>query len=422
MATLTTALHGRKLGGPWDDVACVSDADFVKFCNCRVPKTTENRAIAQSSGRSAGNHTVPAHYNAEDYFAMFVTGLLIAPLGIALDPVLWLLTLPCFVAMKLYLACFPKPLKMVPRRCGFYAFSVMLWLFALPALLIVTVYWVYLALVIVMASLLFSIVTYRIARVVSNWRVLREMRQWPGWTWNDIVMSLMGAMYRQRLGEFLFYFPAVVVVVPVIKYLFSCNPLIHQLSSKYINQWTVPLGVNDESALASAVQAISWTAHVEKDRKDIDDDRFAAHYPLPPAGRKPPSAIGVQFTDSIVNLTKTTHNVEGTIMRSQSGKRDIFVVELFFWNPCHMVTGYVEVNVQVGGAIEHPSTLLFFAGWWTPSEWILTMLCTNHVVWCIMGENYWGNRFYKNVDYLFWNYAPEASEYFQAHGDAGIAK
>ena len=41
-------------------------------------------------------------------------------------------------------------------------------------------------------------------------------------------------------------------------------------------------------------------------------------------------------------------------------------------------------------------------------------------MWCFTGDNYWGNRLYKNVDILFWNYVSEAGEYFSAHGDVDI--
>ena len=350
----TSLLHGRTLGGAWHNVESVTDAEYVRFLNARLPNTKENRVRVRTSKRRAGDLKIPAHYNAEDYFSMFVS-LFIVPFGILMYFALWILTLPNFIIAHLYLASFAKPLKMIARTNGYYLFSVFQFLLALPSLVLIFVYWIYLLLLIVPSTLLFSILTWRIANVSSNWTTLKDMRQSTGFTWNDILVSLMGAMYRQGLGEFVFYFPAVVVIVPVLKYLFTCNPFLHNLSAKYINQWTVPLGLTDDQAVASAVQSISWTAHVEKDRADIDNDRFAAHYPLTPAGRSPPSAVGVQFTNSIVNFTKTSHNISGTGLRSHSGKRGIYVVELFFWNPCHMVTGYVEVNVQFEGSIEHPS-------------------------------------------------------------------
>ena len=37
------------------------------------------------------------------------------------------------------------------------------------------------------------------------------------------------------------------------------------------------------------------------------------------------------------------------------------------------------------------------------------------VVWCVTGDNYWGNRFYLNVDVLFWKYAVEAAEFIEEH-------
>uniref|UniRef100_K3WT10 Uncharacterized protein n=1 Tax=Globisporangium ultimum (strain ATCC 200006 / CBS 805.95 / DAOM BR144) TaxID=431595 RepID=K3WT10_GLOUD len=383
------------LGGFWTKTPIVQVAPESNSAT-EIGSVAESTSSNEEPIRSAGDLKVPEHFNGEDYFAMAVA-LFIIPIGLAMYPALWLLTLPNFMAVKMYLVSFPRPLKMIPRTSNFYAFVDFQFVAALPAMLLIAVYWVYLLLLIAPSTLLFSIVTGRIANFSSNWELLKDTRHATGFTWNGIVVGLMGAMDRQGLYEFMFYFPSTVVAVPVIKYLFTCNPLIHKLSTKHANQWTVPLELTDDQTVASALQSMTYTTHVESDRAQIDEHEFSAHYPVipPSASPAPTSVVGVQFTTVIVNFTKTTRNNAETGLRSELGKRGIYVVELMFWNPCHMVTGYVEVNVQHDGGVEHP-------------------------MWCFTGENYWGNRFYKNIDNLFWRYAPQCGGYFKTHGDADI--
>uniref|UniRef100_K3WT11 Uncharacterized protein n=1 Tax=Globisporangium ultimum (strain ATCC 200006 / CBS 805.95 / DAOM BR144) TaxID=431595 RepID=K3WT11_GLOUD len=413
-AATTTSLpllHARSsLNGTWRETPATpsSNVDYVRLPDAYVipvePSTSAGaQAIARKqSGRFEGNLKIPDHFNAEDYYGMFIS-VFILPVGVLfMYPALWVLTITNFTLARLYLAPFKKPLRVIQRTRVFHVYSAIQFVLALPALLLVTVYWLYLFVLIFPTSLLFSFLSGRYKNFQANWTLLKETRQPTGFTWNDILVGLMGSMHRHGVFEFIFFFPSVVVAVPVAKYLFTVNPFIHKLSCKYANQWTEELGLTDEQAVHSAVQSISWAAHVRPDRKVIDDHEFVAHYPLVPDcdldGESPPrSVIGVQFTTKIVNFTKTTHNISGTGLRSHSGSRGIYVVELFFWNPCHLVTGTVEMNVQYEGSIEH-------------------------AMWCFVGENYWGNRYYKTIDNLFWRYAPEAGEYFQAHGDVGTSR
>uniref|UniRef100_K3WTD4 Uncharacterized protein n=1 Tax=Globisporangium ultimum (strain ATCC 200006 / CBS 805.95 / DAOM BR144) TaxID=431595 RepID=K3WTD4_GLOUD len=155
-------------------------------------------------------------------------------------------------------------------------------------------------------------------------------------------------MHHAGLLELLLFFPTLVVVIPVFKYLLMCNPLIHNLSCKFTNKWTIPLGLPDDNAATSVEQAVAWATHAEDDRKCIDNDYFSAHYPLPPPNRVIPTTVDVQFTTILVHLVKTTRNISGTTsVRSRTGARGIYIVELYFWNPCHLMTGHVEVNCGV---------------------------------------------------------------------------
>jgi hypothetical protein len=98
--------------------------------------------------------------------------------------------------------------------------------------------------------------------------------------------------------------------------------------------------------------------HNAKDREDIDQDIFSVYYQIPPAGKQPPAALGIQFTTSILNFTKPEQSEAPA--KSTSAKKSIFKVSLPFSFPFHLLTGYIEVNLQHGGALEHPSKCVHF--------------------------------------------------------------
>lgn len=53
-----------------------------------------------------------------------------------------------------------------------------------------------------------------------------------------------------------------------------------------------PLYLPEEQAVAALVRVCCWALHDKKERKDIDDDPFAAHYQSAPKTRVPPTVLG----------------------------------------------------------------------------------------------------------------------------------
>ena len=68
------------------------------------------------------------------------------------------------------------------------------------------------------------------------------------------------------------------------------------------------------------------------------------------------TVLGVFATNSIITLVNANHNVNGSVFYSMTAKRSIFDVPLYIWNPCHYLTGYIEINLQHDGGIEQAST------------------------------------------------------------------
>ena len=109
----------------------------------------------------------------------------------------------------------------------------------------------------------------------------------------------------------------------------------------------------DATIVSSIVKSVAWSVVDKSTREEIRNDHFSANYPLPE--KKDDVVVGIQVM-SIVNLTNSIHNVENKLVRSTTAKRGLFRVPLYLYNPFHIMTGYVEVNLQFGFALEHPST------------------------------------------------------------------
>jgi hypothetical protein len=116
--------------------------------------------------------------------------------------------------------------------------------------------------------------------------------------------------------------------------------------------------------VAAVVQAASWTLvnltdllpqQVSKPLRK-DDRIVSGHIPFPAPERMSGTVVGVLTNNSLVTLVNADHNVNGSIFHSMTAKRSIYNVLLFVWNPCHYLTGYVEINLQHDGGIEQAST------------------------------------------------------------------
>lgn len=167
----------------------------------------------------------------------------------------------------------------------------------------------------------------------------------------------------------------------------------------------------DQKAVAAVVQAASWTLvnltdllpqQVSKPPRK-DDRIVSGHIPFPAPDRISGTIVGVLTTNSLVTLVNADHNVNGTIFHSMTAKRSIYNVLLFVWNPCHYLTGYVEINLQHDGGIEQASTCphSFFC-----IQWVLYTNISLAAVWCLVGDNYIGNLLFERTDALFWHYDP----------------
>ncbi|KAF1779764.1 hypothetical protein GQ600_12831 [Phytophthora cactorum] len=372
------------VGGPWDDFVSRSDASMAKLLQESLPKTKATRAIGCQHQELDDQDRVD-QVEFVDLYTGFIL-LLLLPVVMVVYVAVGLTALPGFMMLQIYkTAALKRPTKSVERGLGFQLLAVVLGIMALPCHLVVLVYWLGSFTVIFLVSLLYSLVSLKILLLRDNLALIQSCNRWPKWSWNDTVSALLGAMDRQGFVKFALKFPSAVVVAPLLKYLFGCNPLLYRLAIRQRCLWTSPLDFNDQKAVAAVVQAASWTLVNLTDllpqqvsNPPRKDDRIVSgHIPFPAPDRVSGTVVGVFTTNSLVTLVNADHNVNGSIFHSMTAKRSIYNVLLFVWNPCHYLTGYIEINLQHDGGIEQASKRQFL-----------------------------GNLLFEHTDALFWHYDP----------------
>ncbi|KAG1694344.1 hypothetical protein DVH05_005040 [Phytophthora capsici] len=362
---------------------------MAKLLQDSLPKTKVTRANWLVNHQELDGKDGVARVQLVDLYTGFVL-LLLLPLASVVYVTVGVAALPGLTLLQIYMAtALKRPTKSIKRGVGFQLLSILLGLLAIPCHVVVFLYWLVLFPVIFVFSLLYSLVSLKILLLKENLTLMESCSRWPKWNWCDTVCAVVGAMDRQGFTRFALKFPSAMVIAPMLKYLFGCNPLLYRLVIRQRCLWTSPLDFNDQKAVAAVVQATSWSLvnltdllpqQVSKPARK-DDRIVSGHIPFPAPNRMSGTVVGVLTTNSLVTLVNADHNVNGSIFHSLTAKRSIYNVLLFVWNPCHYLTGYIEINLQHDGGIEQ-------------------------AMWCLVGDNYLGNPLFERFDALFWHYDP----------------
>ncbi|POM70351.1 Hypothetical protein PHPALM_13222 [Phytophthora palmivora] len=359
---------------------------MAKLLQDSLPKTKATRATWLANHQDVDDHDRVDQVEFVDLYTSFVLVLLLPVIACSYVAV-GVATLPGLLMLRIYVAtALKRPTKSIERGVGFQVVAVLLGLLALPCHVVVLLYWLVIFPVIFIFSLLYSVASLKILLLRENLALMESCSRWTKWSWGDTVCAVLGAMDRQGFGRFVLKFPSAVVITPILKYLFGCNPLLYRLAIRQRCLWTSPLDFDDQKAVAAVVQAAAFNLtdllpqQVSKPARK-DDRIVSGHIPFPATDRMSGTVVGVLTTNSLVTLVNADHNVNGSIFHSLTAKRSIYNLLLFVWNPCHYLTGYVEINLQHDGAIEQ-------------------------AMWCLVGDNYLGNFLFERTDALFWHYDP----------------
>lgn len=320
---------------------------------------------------------------ATDMYVKVTTFLYLVPRVLVFALPLLLFAFPIALWAWLYGIFMKKPKERIHRNCGFWTLYIMLLPFALPYLCLVTIAFG----VDCLFYYIFS-VPYYCYRVCSgkktslkvSWDCIKPYRNGPSIFLHleDVFVALIGQTVRQGLIECTGKLSFMVMLLPWLKYYINTNPWLYNLEERFVQQISTSMMDMETSDVANvAREIISQSKQSDRLQHSKDLWSFAPHYPYPPDGRN--YAIGIQAASNTVAgfflMVHTTHALKmNTIEKrdpnyfvfSSSVELPVYRVMLWYNNPYHFFTGYVEASISTGGKYqtdkicggEHPMWIL----------------------------------------------------------------
>jgi len=175
----------------------------------------------------------------------------------------------------------------------------------------------------------------------------------------DFFVAVMGQCARQRVGETLYMVSCMWLLMPWLKYYINCNPFIYKLDHRLCQQISTTMeDVGTPQQVSETSRGIiSHSRQTREQANRIDIWSFVPHYPYPPKDRR--WALGLQaggtdYPGKFTLIVHTTHAVSEAggsteqFVLSNSVEQPIYRVMLWYSNPFHFLTGWVEASVSNG--------------------------------------------------------------------------
>jgi hypothetical protein len=260
------------------------------------------------------------------------------------------------------------PTDRVVRDCKFWSMAIAAFLFGFPYLALCTASYIVDVLFYGLYNLPWAI--RHPMRYHTNRKVIEPYRNGPSVLWylSDTLVALIGQTNRQGWFESSARLTWTPIAIPFIKYFVNANPWIYPLEERMFQQISttmrdMPLD-GEKGVTAAARRIISRSKQTDENANRMDMWEFAPHYPYPPPGRD--FALGQQAGGTLVPLLLTvhvTHALKEPVPEGSTELRDseywkysnsmelpIWRVMLWYNNPYHMFTGFVEASISAGGA------------------------------------------------------------------------
>lgn len=317
----------------------------------------------------------PSALRADSY--VFYTTVLWLGIKITIMAIPMLLAhFPPLLVTRLYISAFPDGTERVIRGKVFYVCCTLTLILAIPAvILIVTSYLLDFA-AYYLFCIPYCIVTNGWDRRARGMEAIAPYRNGPSVVLHlpDFFVCCMGQCMRQSSCETLYMVSCMWLLMPWLKYYINCNPYIYELDHRLCQQISTEMQdighpeTNADDVARCAQKIISMTRQERSMQQRINIWSFVPHYPYPPIYRR--WALGLQaggsdYPGKFTLIVHTTHYdspydkyQEETLGKdappknhyvlSNSCKRAIYRVMLWYSNPFHFLTGWVEASVSTG--------------------------------------------------------------------------
>lgn len=296
----------------------------------------------------------------KDTYVKVCSALHLLPKFLFCYPLLVLLQLPGTLACWLYLKSLPTPCDSMRGSCGFSGLCILLCFLSAPLAFFVAcllyadyaMYYFY--------GFVYCLVTCGWSRYFESLKVIRPYRCGPCIVFRlgDVVHAFLGQMSRQGFCEANNMLAGMFILMPWMKYFINCNPWVYALEERFVQQ--ISTSMQDASYDQSAEAVLAIISRCKQNppvRDEVDSWSFSPCYAFPPSHRR--FAIGMQSgsTSSCIAfflLVHTTHalcknggSTEQFVL-SNSSCYPCYRVMLWYSNPYHFLTGWVEASLSTG--------------------------------------------------------------------------
>eukprot|EP00928_Gymnodinium_smaydae_P095835 TRINITY_DN8321_c0_g3_i1.p1 TRINITY_DN8321_c0_g3~~TRINITY_DN8321_c0_g3_i1.p1 ORF type:complete len:463 (+),score=34.97 TRINITY_DN8321_c0_g3_i1:93-1481(+) len=337
------------------DVSCLSLDERVRVngeTKAMMSHVERVKAIPRDTSVDQEWSVVPSLHLVDKYVQVVTVAYMVPKTLVFVLPVL-IVVFPLCVLAKVYISHLPTPTDYVPRNtCSFFLFAScghLLLALAAPvvlASLIIDYLFYYLF------SVPVCLLTCNLCQFRRSCAVIAPYKSGPGLRSTDVLVALLGQSYRHGLCELWVAFSLMILATPWMKYFIQANPWLYPLEERFVQQISTR---NDDMSLDEISKAVHRIVSRSKQDSDlaarVDHWKFVPHYPYPPPGRR--WAVGMQkgATALLVHTTHASAEVKGSreqFVLSNSVEEPVWRVMLWYSNPFHFLTGFVEASLSNG--------------------------------------------------------------------------
>ena len=289
-----------------------------------------------------------------DSYVMFTTKVYLFPKLALLWLPTFLLTLPYAALAHCYGSCLPMPTDHVRRGAGFHVCLLVARILFIPTFVLAFVSLALDCLFYYLFGGVFFVLFGSMKQYKASQKIIAPYRG-GRILFSDIFVSSMGQCLRNGTMEHALSFATMLTVMPWVKYYINANPLIYPLKERFIQQISTSWhDLGPDVAREKVREIISRSRQEGRLAKRMDMWRFCPHYPYPPPGRR--WANGLQAANIVTFVTHVTHAVaeaRGVTEKDQwilsnCTERPVWRVMLWYNNPYHFFTGWVEASITNG--------------------------------------------------------------------------
>lgn len=305
-----------------------------------------------------------------DAYAVLVTSVQV-PKIVLFAPLFLVLFLPVCVWAGCIASSLPSPTERIPKSLSLTVGFVSL----APAVPFVCLSLLLDSLLFYLFGLVYCALTFGWLRFFRGQAILAPLRDGPPlWYYlGDYLVALVGQAHRRGPISLAIGHALGLVLIPWLKYFLHTNAFLYELEYRFVNQIaSEPLESDEVKGVQGWLRICTRCKFTEDQMARTHNWSFMAHHPEPPPQRRwalglhtvrQPGVLGCLTlpTASLCHcVVATSTNGQSTeqLVVSNSAVAPVYRVPLWYNNPFHPVTAYVEANVQRSAdgrlRLEHP--------------------------------------------------------------------